>query len=175
MPRVAVQNGSAIGPATPSASSRSRAAARFDEAELRALSARVLHHLPFAAVRERLEALGIAGPLAEPLWTATRGNLTRLDEAADWWGVVHGAIASIVEDRAFLTQAAACLPEEPWGEKTWGAWTAKLKALTGRKGRDLYHPLRLALTGREAGPELAALLPLIGRVRALDRLSAPSA
>ena len=153
----------------------SRAAARFDEAELRALSARVLHHLPFAAVRERLEALGIAGPLAEPLWTATRGNLARFDEAADWWRVVHGAIAPIVEDRGFLAEAAACLPEEPWNEKTWGAWTAKLKALTGRKGRDLYHPLRLALTGRESGPELAALLPLIGRVRALDRLSAPSA
>jgi glutamyl-tRNA synthetase len=153
----------------------SRAAARFDEAELRALSARVLHHLPFAAVRERLEALGIAGPLAEPLWTASRGNLARLDEAADWWGVIHGAIAPIVEDRAFLAQAAACLPKEPWDEKTWGAWTAALKGLTGRKGRELYHPLRLALTGREAGPELAALLPLIGRLRASDRLSAPSA
>jgi glutamyl-tRNA synthetase len=153
----------------------SRAAARFDEAELRALSARVLHHLPFAAVRERLEALAIAGPPAEPFWTATRGNLTRLDEAADWWRVVHGAIAPIVEDRGFLTEAVACLPEEPWDEQTWGAWTSTLKSRTGRKGRDLYHPLRLALTGRESGPELAALLPLIGRVRALDRLSAPSA
>ena len=112
---------------------------------------------------------------AEPFWTATRGNLTRLDEAADWWRVVHGAIAPIVEDRGFLTEAVACLPEEPWDEKTWGAWTSTLKSRTGRKGRDLYHPLRLALTGRESGPELAALLPLIGRVRALDRLSAPSA
>ena len=153
----------------------SRAAARFDEAELRALSARVLHHLPFAAVRERLEGLAIAGPLAEPFWTATRGNLARLDEAAEWWGVVHGAVAPIVEDHGFLAEAAACLPQEPWDGKTWSAWTATLKSRTGRKGRDLYHPLRLALTGRESGPELAALLPLIGRLRASDRLSAPSA
>ena len=86
--------------------------------------------------------------------------------------MIHDAIAPLVEDRAFLDQAAACLPPEPWDGATWGAWTAALKALTGRKGRDLFHPLRLALTGREAGPELAALLPLIGRVRASDRLSA---
>ena len=153
----------------------SRAAARFDEAELKALSARVLRHLPFASVRERLEALGIAGPLAEPFWNATHGNLARLDEAAAWWGVVHGPIAPVVEDRAFLAEAAACLPEEPWDETTWSGWTTKLKGQSGRKGRALYHPLRLALTGRESGPELAQLLPLIGRVRALGRLSAPSA
>jgi len=153
----------------------SRGSARFDEAELRALSARLLHHLPFAAVSERLARLGIVGPQAAPFWNATRGNLARLDEAAEWWGVVHGDVAPIVEDRGFLTAAAACLPDEPWDDKTWGAWTAKLKTLTGRKGRELYHPLRLALTGRESGPELAQLLPLIGRVKASGRLSAPSA
>ncbi len=153
----------------------SRGAARFDEAELRALSARILHHLPFEAVRERLEALGIVGPLAEAFWAAARGNLARFEEAGEWWGVIQGTIAPIVEDRAFLAQAAACLPSEPWNETTWGAWTSQVKALTGRKGRELYHPLRLALTGRESGPELAALLPLIGRVRALDRLAAPAA
>ena len=150
----------------------SHAAARFDEAELRALSARTLHRLSFAAVRDRLAALGIAGPLAEPFWAAARGNLARLDEARQWWAVVHGSVAPLGEDGAFLAQAAACLPPEPWGGATWGEWTERLKALTGRGGRDLFHPLRLALTGRDAGPELAALLPLIGRVRALDRLSA---
>ena len=153
----------------------SRGAARFDEAELRALSARILHHLPFDAVRERLEALGVAGASAEAFWAAARGNLARLEEAADWWRVTEGAIAPIVEDHAFLAQAANCLPPEPWNEATWGLWTAQVKTLTGRKGRELYHPLRLALTGRESGPELAALLPLIGRVRALDRLAAPAA
>jgi len=153
----------------------SHAAARFDEAELRALSARTLHRLSFAAVRDRLAALAVAGPLAEPFWAAVRGNLARLDEARQWWAVVHGSIAPLVEDRAFLAQAAACLPPEPWSGATWGEWTRRLKALTGRGGRDLFHPLRLALTGRDAGPELAALLPLIGRVKALDRLSARAA
>ena len=104
-----------------------------------------------------------------------RGNLARLDEAAVWRQVVEGDIAPIVEDRAFLELAASRLPEGAWDQSTWGAWTNELKALTGRKGRELFHPLRLALTGREAGPELAALLPLIGRAKALARLSAPSA
>lgn len=153
----------------------SHGAARFDEAELHALSARTLHRLPFEAVRERLAALGIAEPAAEPFWDAVRGNLSRFEEARIWWGVIHDSITPVLEDRTFLDHAAACLPPEPWNRATWGAWTAGLKTLTGRKGRDLYHPLRLALTGREAGPELAALLPLIGRVRALDRLSARAA
>ncbi len=153
----------------------SHGAARFDEAELDALSARTLHHMSFEAVADRLKALGVSGPGAEAFWLAVRGNLARLGEAAVWRQVVEGDIAPIVEDRAFLELAASRLPEGAWDESTWGQWTKDLRALTGRKGRELFHPLRLALTGREAGPELAALLPLIGRAKALARLSAPSA
>jgi glutamyl-tRNA synthetase len=153
----------------------SHGAARFDEAELRALSARTLHILPFAAVADRLAALGVAGENAQAFWLAVRGNLSTLAEAAEWRRVTHGSVEPIVEEPAFLTEAAACLPDEPWDHATWGLWTGRLKAATGRKGRALFHPLRLALTGREAGPELANLLPLIGRAKALDRLSARAA
>jgi glutamyl-tRNA synthetase len=153
----------------------SHGAARFDEAELRALSARTLHHLPFEAVRDRLAAVGVASDGAEAFWAVVRGNLATLAEAPGWRDVVAGQIEPIVEDAELLGAAARLLPDEPWDGATWGAWTARLKAETGRKGRALFHPLRLALTGRESGPELAALLPLIGRVRALDRLSAPVA
>jgi len=153
----------------------SHGAARFDEAELDALSARTLHHMPYEAVADRLEALGIAGPGAEGFWLAVRGNLARLDDAAIWRQVVEGEIAPIVEDREFLELAASRLPGGAWDQSTWAVWTKELKSLTGRKGRELFHPLRLALTGRESGPELAALLPLIGRAKALARLSGPSA
>jgi glutamyl-tRNA synthetase len=153
----------------------SHGAARFDEAELRALSARVLHGLPYALVRERLAALEIVGAEAESFWVAVRGNLAQLADARDWWRVVRGEIEPIVEEPDYLEAAAACLPPAPWDLTTWGAWTSALKAATGRKGRALFHPLRLALTGRESGPELAALLPLIGRIKALDRLSARAA
>ncbi len=153
----------------------SRGAARFDEAELDALSARTLHAMPYAAVADRLSAVGISGPGAEAFWLAVRGNLSRFGEAAIWRQVVEGYVAPVIDDRAYLERAASRLPEDPWDGSTWETWTRELKALTGRKGRELYHPLRLALTGRESGPEMAALLPLIGRARALARLSAPSA
>jgi glutamyl-tRNA synthetase len=161
--------------ATVDLSHLSHGAARFDEAELDALSARTLHHMSFEAVADRLKALGVSGPGAEAFWLAVRGNLNRLNEAAVWRRVVEGDIAPIVEDRAFLELAASRLPEGAWDQSTWGQWTKDLRTLTGRKGRELFHPLRLALTGREAGPELAALLPLIGRTKALARLSEPSA
>lgn len=150
----------------------SRAAARFDAAELRGLSARTLHALDFEAVRERLAALDIVGHKAEPFWLAVRGNLVRFADVADWWRVACGEIAPVIEDAAFGETAAALLPAEPFDETTWSAWTAALKENTGRKGRALFHPLRLALTGREDGPELAKLLPLIGRAGVIARLRA---
>ncbi len=148
----------------------SRTPAKFDEAELRALSAKTLHNLPFGAVASRLAAFGIDGCDAEAFWTAVQGNLERFDEAAAWWGVVRGRVVPVIEDRDYLAQAAALLPEEPWSLDAWSDWTGRLKQATGRKGRALFHPLRLALTGRETGPDLKHLLPLIGRPRALARI-----
>jgi glutamyl-tRNA synthetase len=153
----------------------SHGAARFDEAELEALSARTLHRASYDAVADRLRAIGVAGPNAEALWLAVRGNLSRLDDAAIWRQVTDGDVAPVVEDADYLSLAASCAPDDPWDQSTWGAWTTRLKQTTRRKGRALFHPLRLALTGREAGPDLALLLPLIGRVKALARLSAPCA
>ncbi|MBL8591015.1 MAG: glutamate--tRNA ligase, partial [Methylobacteriaceae bacterium] len=149
----------------------SRGAAKFDPAELAQLSARTLHRLDFPAVAGRLAAMGIDGPSAEAFWRAVRGNLARFDDVGLWRRVVEGPIEPVVEDAAFLAAARAALPPEPWDEATWSVWTAALKAASGRKGRALFHPLRLALTGQEAGPELALLLPLIGAVRSSARLS----
>ncbi|MCB1515214.1 MAG: glutamate--tRNA ligase [Hyphomicrobiaceae bacterium] len=142
--------------------------ARFDVSELDSLNARLLHMLEFSDVSERLAAMGI--PAGENFWLAVRGNLARLSDANDWWQVVDGEVVPVIEDGAFLQRAADLLPPEPWDQQTWGAWTSAVKKETGAKGRALFHPLRLALTGREAGPELKALLPLIGRERALKRL-----
>jgi glutamyl-tRNA synthetase len=143
-----------------------RAAARFSEDELAQLSARTLHILPYRAVCARLGA-----DIDEALWLAVRGNLTTLADIETWAEVVHGPIAPRIEDAPFLVEAAARLPAEPWDETTWKDWTSGL----GRKGRALFHPLRLALTGRETGPEMAKLLPLIGRARAEARLTGRTA
>ncbi len=146
-----------------------RAAPRFDPAELERLNARLLHALPFEAVADRLAALGIEGADAR-FWEAVRGNLETLADARLWWRVCRGEIAPVVEDPDFAARAAALLPDEPWDEGTWSAWTRAVAEATGRRGRALYRPLRLALTGREDGPELKNLLPMIGRARALARL-----
>ena len=153
----------------------SRSVARFDPAELATLSARTLHGLSFEAVRERLSAHDITGYKAQPFWLATRGNLSTFLDVVDWWRVVEGEITPIVEDAEFLTTALKTLPIEPWDETVWAKWTTVLKVQTGRKGRALFHPLRLALTGRENGPELAALLPLIGKAKVAARLSGRAA
>ena len=153
----------------------SQGSARFDEAELRALSARTLHAAPFADMKDRLAQLGIEGEFAEPFWLAVRGNLGQFRDCLEWWSIVNDDVAPILEDADFLGVAAEELPTEPWDTGTWGDWTARLKSRTARKGRALYHPLRLALTGRDSGPELAALLPLIGRARASFRLRVLSA
>ena len=149
--------------------------AKFDEADLSTLSTRTLHGLDFAAVAGRLATLGIKGETAPAFWSAVRGNLTRLSDCSGWWHVIGHDIVPVVEDAQLLAAARALLPPEPWNSATWPQWTSAVKTATGRKGKALFHPLRLALTGRADGPELAALLPLIGRTRALARLSAPGA
>ncbi|GAB4068383.1 glutamate--tRNA ligase [Ancylobacter sonchi] len=153
----------------------SRAPARFDPADLAALTAGTLHVLPFSAVEARLAALGIGG--GEPFWLAVRGNLATLKDAALWWRVVEGPVAPVIagEDADFLAQAAELLPPAPWGEEVYADWLAALKPASGRKGRALFHPLRAALTAAESGPELKALLPLIGRERAQARLRGEAA
>ncbi len=146
-----------------------RALAHFDPAELIALNARTLHTMPFAAVADRLPFQ------KEDLWNALRPNLTRLSDISDLLRMVDGPITPVIEDAAFLAQAAALLPPEPWDETTWGAWTKAVAAQTGVKGRGLFHPLRLALTGLDHGPELKKLLPLIGRGKTLSRLKGETA
>jgi glutamyl-tRNA synthetase len=143
----------------------SHSAAKFDPDELDGLNARLLHHLDYASVADRLSALNVS----PALWDAVRGNVAKLADAAIWRDIVSAGKGDAIEPD-FAAAAVAVLPPDPWGPETWSVWTSALKAATGRKGRDLFHPLRRALTGRDDGPELKALLPLIGRAETLRRL-----
>jgi glutamyl-tRNA synthetase len=149
--------------------------ARFDPADLDALTAKTLHAASYASVAERLKALDVGG--GEKFWLAVRGNLARLSDAREWWEVVSSPLASKTEasDRDFCKLAETLLPAEPWSEKVWDEWLAAIKPAANRKGRELFHPLRIALTARENGPELRALLPLIGRRRTSARLKGETA
>ncbi|MBB3809338.1 glutamate--tRNA ligase [Pseudochelatococcus contaminans] len=151
----------------------SHAPAKFDEKELAQLNTRLLHELPYEAVRERLIALDADG--GEDFWLAVRGNIIRLADAHDWWDIVSRPLKPVIDDPLVPHAAAGQLPDGPWTKDVWSpfawqVWTQALAADTGKKGRELFRPLRLALTGREHGPELANLLPLIGRDRARARL-----
>jgi glutamyl-tRNA synthetase len=144
----------------------SRAPARFDEAELATLNAKLLHMLPYGKITDRLQGQ------SEEFWMAVRGNISKLGDVQQWVDVVSGAMVPLIadDDKEFVAAAKSLLPQAPWDTGTWKVWTEAVKAETGRKGKTLFMPLRLALTGLEHGPELAALLPLIGREQALQRL-----
>jgi len=142
---------------------------KFDLHELEQLNARLLHLLPFEKVKAKLAAMGLDA-VDEPLWNVARANIAKLADLREWLEVSRGAIAPVIADTEFASTAAALLPPEPWGPDTWSAWTGAIKSSTGRKGKELFQPLRLALTAREHGPEMKEFLPLIGRARALARL-----
>ncbi|MBE7198172.1 MAG: glutamate--tRNA ligase [Parafilimonas terrae] len=152
----------------------SRAPARFDEAELDGLNARLVHAMPYADAATRLRDMGVPDYKADTFWLAVRANLTRVRDAAEWWRVVEGPVTPQIQDPVFAAAARDCLPAEPFDGETWKVWTGEVKARTGTKGRALFMPLRLALTGLDHGPDLAGLLPLIGRDKALRRLSGES-
>ncbi|WP_025885654.1 glutamate--tRNA ligase [Asaia prunellae] len=145
----------------------SKSAARFDMQHLLGLNRRLLHGMSFEQVQDRLPE-----GADEAFWNAIRGNVDLTGEIAFWWDVVRGEISppSLRDEAGFLEQAEQTLPPEPLNADSWKLWTSALKEVSGRKGKALFHPLRLALTGEEAGPELHALLPLMGHERVIRRL-----
>jgi glutamyl-tRNA synthetase len=136
---------------------------KFDAEDLFPLTRAHVQSLPVAAVAAQLQALGVPDDLAENFWAVAKGNITVLADLAPWWALCRDGAAPLVaeEDREFVTAALALLPPQPWTRGTWGDWTAAVKQATGRKGGALFRPLRRAITGRDAGPEMADLLPLL--------------
>jgi len=145
----------------------SRATPKFDPAQLARLNAQVLHATDYANVVTRLP-----DGATQELWNVVRANLERITDVKIWIDIADADIDPVIDagDADFLAQAATLLPDGAWDEQTWGAWTKAVKDATGRKGKDLFMPLRKALTGLDHGPELKVFLPLIGRDRAAHRL-----
>jgi len=144
-----------------------RSRPKLDPDELILLNAKLLHGTAFESVRDRLP-----DGAGEDFWLAVRGNLERVSDAETWWRVCQGPVEPVITDPDFTRIAASLLPDGVLGETSWSAWTGAVKQATGRKGKELFLPLRLALTGVDHGPELAKLLPLIGREQVLARLAA---
>ncbi|MBX2833797.1 MAG: glutamate--tRNA ligase [Micavibrio sp.] len=148
----------------------SRGTPKFDTIELIRLNSRLIHEADYDDVKARLNELGLS-ELDEEFWLIVRPNLEKLSDIKMWWNVAREPIESVIEDPEFIKEAAALLPPAPWTDQTWSEWTASVKEKTGRKGKQLFMPLRLALTGMEHGPELNNMLLLIGPETAKQRLA----
>ena len=149
-----------------------RAPAHFDLNEVEQVNRKLLHHLDFAAVADRVPA-GIGA--AE--WAILAGNVDHLAELEEWLPVLDGEIAApdlSDEDQRFVALAASVADKIDWSADPWAGLIGGLKEKTGRKGKALFLPLRLALTGRESGPEMAPMTKRIGKDRTVERLRAAS-
>jgi glutamyl-tRNA synthetase len=144
-----------------------RAPANYDVAELEKINEKILHQLPFSAVAQNLQGID------ETFWLSIRANIKKLDDVRQWWDILNDSVVANLtpEEWQFIQSTIALLPPAPWDEATWDAWLAAIKPTTSRKGKELFMPLRLALTGREHGPELKKLLPLLGHQQVVKRLS----
>ncbi|MDE3120392.1 MAG: glutamate--tRNA ligase [Paracoccaceae bacterium] len=149
-------------------SSFGAAPTKFDADDLKPLTRAHVQALPFAAVQDRIAAMGVPADRAEAFWNVAKGNINVLGDLDQWWTLCRDGAEPLIapEDAEFIAQAMQMLPPPPHGPETWANWTAEVKAATGRKGRGLFMPLRRALTGMDHGPEMADLLPLLQKIRA---------
>jgi len=149
-----------------------RSPARYDTADLDRLNAQALHAMDYATAKPRLEALGV--DLGEAFWAVVRPNLQKFADVVELARIVQGPVTPVVEDAGFAAAALELLPETI-DETAWSAWTTAIKDKTGAKGKALFMPLRLILTGQPHGPDMAAMAPLIGRERMIRRLNGETA
>ncbi len=142
---------------------------KFDAEDLWPLTAKAIAAKPYEAVAQAIRSAGVPDAIAPAFWDVLHDNIGREAEIADWWAILSrgGTGAVEPEDLDFAAQALAALGEPPYDATTWGEWTAGLKAASGRKGRGLFMPLRRLVTGRDHGPEMAAVMPLLQRKPAL--------
>ncbi|KIC50103.1 glutamate--tRNA ligase [Tateyamaria sp. ANG-S1] len=141
---------------------------KFDVADIDPLTSRYLQALPVEAVAADLDSAGVPADQREAFWSVIRENIATRADIATWWALCRDGAEPVIEDddKDFVTEAMAMLPEGPFDADTWGTWTGAVKAATGRKGRGLFMPLRLALTGQRHGPDMGSLMPLLQVVKA---------
>jgi glutamyl-tRNA synthetase len=141
---------------------------KFDEQDLYPLTARHLSAQTASDVKADLDALSVPADSQEAFWNVARENITTRKDIAGWWDLCINGADPVVddEDKDFVVDALAMLPDAPFSDTSWSEWTAAVKEATGRKGRGLFMPLRKALTGMNHGPDMGSLMPLLQKIKA---------
>ena len=141
---------------------------KFDEKDLYPLTHRYLQTMTLGDVQQKLDSLGVPKVLAQSFWDIVRENVDTLNDLSVWWNIFSKGAEPVIDanDQEFIEKAMSIIPAAPFDEYTWSQWTEEVKQLTGRKGKQLFMPLRLALTGKERGPDMAKVLPLLQNIKA---------
>ena len=141
---------------------------KFDEKDLYPLTHRYLQTMTLGDVQQKLDSLGVPKVLAQSFWDIVRENIDTLNDLSVWWNIFSKGAEPVIDanDQEFIEKAMSIIPAAPFDEYTWSKWTEEVKQLTGRKGKQLFMPLRLALTGKERGPDMAKVLPLLQNIKA---------
>jgi glutamyl-tRNA synthetase len=147
-----------------------KAAANYDLSELERVNTKLIHNLNYQEVRHELPS-----EVDQNIWESIKSNLNKVNEIKDWWTICKGILKPVIIDPEFIAIAKDLLPSGAWDDNTWNMWISAVKAKTGRNGKGLFMPIRLALTSQEHGPELKTLLPVLGREKALARLNGQEA
>lgn len=145
-----------------------RAQPKFDVEELRHFNTKYIHTMPFENVKDRVA-------VDQTFWEDVKANLDKVEDVAVWDKICNGEITPVIENKALTDAAASLLPDTDLTVDVFNTWIDEIKSKTGLKGKDLFHPVRLALTGEASGPELKILLSLIGYKKAYRRLKGEKA
>ena len=137
--------------------------------ELQLLNKNILNSYNFSEIKSKFASFNIKDP-TEDFWNFVKNNIDFFSDICHWWEVVNSEEVYITEHKDYLKIAAELLPEEPYNINTWADWTNKIYEKTSKRGKDLYMPLRLALTGKEKGPELKYLIPLLKKDKILKKI-----
>ncbi len=150
----------------------SKSATNYDISELANINQKLLQILDFSSVEMRLKEIGVNEKISEKFWNGLKLNISFLHEIKEWISICNHQFRfeNKEQDREFLAQAAELLPVDTDDENCWNLWLEQIKQKTSRKGKDLFMPIRLALSGKEHGPELKLLVNLISRDEILARL-----
>lgn len=140
--------------------------------ELEQLNHKLLIHLNFDEVKDRLGQIGLKDIDAD-FWYAVRSNLRVLPEIKDWWDICYNFKYNhnmVEADSEFLYIASKLLPNIHITENIYHSWIKDIMKITDRRGKQLFQPLRIGITGMDYGPELKNILPLIGSSEVIKRL-----